>query len=168
MTETDQILEQSLRIMQNMVDIFEQAQLQRPDLPRWMLLYIKERYCDCLYHAGADGTRQILRAQLLEEQGRYYGKTKSNVLWTQTNVADDYLLNYRPSEAEELFSDALQKAELLDAFARAKIGYAALEGLAKTAQWKASIGLPRAKLDWCGSTSRTSARSSAECSTQEG
>ena len=162
--DNEQILEHSLRIMQGMVDFFAQNELQSPDSPRWKLLYIKERYCDCLYHAGYDGSRQVLRAQLLDEQRRFYGENKSNVLWTQTNVADDFLFQYRPLDAERLFRDALEKAEVLDVYARAKTRYAALEGLAKVAQWKADNGLPRAKLDWCGNGSAVSALESAQFS----
>ena len=145
--------EQLLTIMQSTVDSFEQAKHQISGSYYWKLLYLKERYCDCLYHAGVNGTRQALRARLLTEQEEFYGSNKSNVLWTLTNVADDFLDNHRPSDAQRLFEDALRRAESLDPFARAKIRFAALEGLAKTTCWKAHHGLSQARLGECARSS---------------
>ena len=153
LTKVEQIRDQVLAFMQRMVELFAQTNLTGQDKPLWKLLYLKERYCDCLYHAGADGTRQVVRSQLLTQQEEFYGKLKSNVLWTLTNVGDDHLYSNRPLKAEGVFLDALCRAESLGGYAKAKIRFAALEGLAKTACWNAHTLPARASLDWCATRS---------------
>lgn len=103
----------------------------------WKTLYLKERFCDCLYHAKEFNEGYRLRSQLFLEQEAFYGKTARNVLWTLTNMADDYLLQKHLDDAEATFTEALARADGLTGFARAKIRFAALEGLAKTARSRA-------------------------------
>ncbi|KAG7006533.1 hypothetical protein G7Y79_00014g037080 [Physcia stellaris] len=153
LTEAERISDELLRVMESMVNSFEQADVPRTDPAHWKLLYLKERYCDCLYHTGTDGTRQVVRANLLSEQEAFYGDRKSSVLWTLTNVADDHLCSNRIDDAERVFRDALHKSEALGGYAKAKIRYAALEGLAKTACWRAHNQLARTKLDSSHSSS---------------
>lgn len=144
--------------MNSMVDSFADTEPRTSDASYWKLLYLKERYCDCLYHSGNAGTGQALRAQLLDEQQDFYGKTKGNVLWTLTNVADDHLHNYKPAGAEKLFREALERVDSLEKYGRAKTRFAALEGLAKTAQWRADVSLAHDKPDRSASSSTIAER----------
>ena len=150
---TGQTADLVLAVMHSMVDSFADAELPISDASYWKLLYLQERYCDCLYHSGTAGEGQARRAQLLEEQQDYYGKTKGNVLWTLTNVADDHLHNHQPGDAEKLFKDALGRADSLEHYGRAKTRFAALEGLAKTAQWRARNSLAHDRPDRSASSS---------------
>ncbi|KAI4257365.1 MAG: hypothetical protein L6R42_005719 [Xanthoria sp. 1 TBL-2021] len=101
LTKADNVLEQSLKIMQRMVDTVLFAGVPSSNSSYWKILYLQERYCDCLYHAGVQGTRQSLRAQLLKDQEKFYGRMARNVLWTLTNVADDHLHSFRPGEVQD-------------------------------------------------------------------
>jgi hypothetical protein len=126
---SENALDSVIRLMHKMLDCFSQATNKS-----WTGLYLRERYCDCLFHAGIAGERQASRLQLLSEQEAFYGKTRSNVLWTLTNVADDYLENYQIARADAAYHDAAERADLdLGGFAKAKIRFAAFEGLAKVA-----------------------------------
>jgi hypothetical protein len=135
-------------MMQMMVDIFEAAKSAISDPSHWRLLYLRERYYDCLYRAQRDGGRKSARAQLLQDQERFYGLTAPNVLWTLMNVADDHLDDNRVSEAEKLLKLALDRAETLVGFAKAKARFAALEGLAKICLLKAGLTLNPLSLRW--------------------
>lgn len=98
----------------------------------WHHLYLTERLCDCLYH-GKDRTEgSARRAQLLREQETFYGPFARNVLWTVTNVADDNLDGGDLDCAERYYMMVLTRAEHLSGFPRAKLRYAALEGLGRT------------------------------------
>jgi hypothetical protein len=105
----------------------------------WKTLYLKERFCDCLYYAQVDGERACMRLSLLKDQEAVYGRSARNVLFTLTNVADDCLQQGYPDKAEKAFRDALQRSEALEGYGRAKIRFAALEGLAKTALLRATL-----------------------------
>ena len=106
----------------------------------WKTLYLKERFCDCLYHAHVNGERVTLRAKLLKDQELKYGKNVRNVVYTLTNVADDCVEQNQLAEAERLYNDALARADHLQGFGRAKIRFAALEGLAKAARARGGLG----------------------------
>ncbi|KAI0099793.1 hypothetical protein GGR51DRAFT_534404 [Nemania sp. FL0031] len=119
-----------LKVMQRMTDCCGRSSAERH---YWKGLYLKERYADCLYHAGVTSERYALRTQLLDEQRHFYGRTKRNVLWTTTNVADDFLESEKPSLAADMYNLTLRGANEFQGFDRAKIRFAALEGLAKVA-----------------------------------
>ncbi|KAF2014207.1 hypothetical protein BU24DRAFT_463015 [Aaosphaeria arxii CBS 175.79] len=132
--EVEDIHRSLVESMHKMVDI----SLQGPNA--WTGLYLMERYCDCLYHAGISGERQTQRARLLQLQESQYGKTRGNVLWTLTNVADDYLEMFQFKRAEECYSEALQRADFgLGGYAKAKIRFAAFEGLARVALVRSQV-----------------------------
>ncbi|EXJ77086.1 hypothetical protein A1O3_10244 [Capronia epimyces CBS 606.96] len=99
----------------------------------WKTLYLRERFCDSLYHSGPSFAHE--RAQerrlLLHDQERFYGPTARNVLYTMTNVADDALENGDVVGAIEHFNQVLTRADLLSDYGRAKTRFAALEGLGK-------------------------------------
>jgi hypothetical protein len=97
----------------------------------WQRLYIQERLCDCFYHGRGRTEGGERRAQLLREQEAFYGSLARNVLWTVTNVADDHLDAGNIQAGEEYYSVVLARAEHLTGFGRAKIRFAALEGLAR-------------------------------------
>ncbi|KAF9774865.1 hypothetical protein IL306_007109 [Fusarium sp. DS 682] len=102
----------------------------------WHRLYIEERLCDCLYH-GRDRTEGgVRRAHLWSEQESFYGLFARNVVWTVTNVADDRLDGGDLDGAEACYSTALARAEQLSGFGRAKLRYAALEGLGRIEQMR--------------------------------
>lgn len=157
------VMEDCLKIMSCLVDTFEGHETskreQRPAAApkdHWKRLFLIERYCDCLYHAHHSTPRQSLRAWLFEEQKRCYGGLgRTNVLWTLSNVADDELDNRHPQRAGELFTQALRAAfGLQDAFARAKVQFAALKGLSAVSEAKARLLLWRPGLDWEVSSGR--------------
>lgn len=111
----------------------------------WTHLYLLERYSDCLYHADISGERHARRGELLALQEQAYGKIRSNVLWTLTNVADDYLENNQFEKAEAAFRDAINRADYgLGGYAKAKIRFAAFEGLARVAMVKSDVEAARA------------------------
>ena len=58
--KAEHIGEQSLRITQGMIDSFARTQPVSPDSSNyWTLIYLKERYCDQLYHTDvANDTRK--------------------------------------------------------------------------------------------------------------
>jgi hypothetical protein len=100
----------------------------------WRALYIRERFCDALYHSGPafQHRRSTMRKELLQHQERKYGPIARNVLWTMTNVADDCLDANDVKDAIKWFSEALQRAEkIIDDYGRAKTRFAALEGLGR-------------------------------------
>ncbi|KAK6078904.1 hypothetical protein SCUP515_04343 [Seiridium cupressi] len=135
-SHAENVLAYSLRATEVLLNIFNNHHIKTLDTTSyWKLLYLKERYCDSLYHA--QGSPDALRRQLLEEQERFYSPTSSNVLWTLTNVADDSLRGDRLSEAEMLYETALMRAESHAPYSRAKTRFAALEGLARVARRKA-------------------------------
>ncbi|KAF4344387.1 hypothetical protein FBEOM_1781 [Fusarium beomiforme] len=102
----------------------------------WHRLYIEERLCDCLYH-GRDRTEGgARRAHLWSEQESFYGPFARNVVWTVTNVADDRLDGGDLEGAEACYSTALARAEQLSGFSRAKLRFAALEGLGRIEQMR--------------------------------
>lgn len=138
--QSDQCLEHVVLSMRAVTDIFE---INAPT--QWKTLYIKERYCDCLYHAKTYGEGSMRRAQLLVEQEAFYGRFARNVLWTLTNVADDHLTYMRLDDAESHFLAALERASHLTRFGRAKIHFAALEGLAKTSKSKVEMAIIQQK-----------------------
>ena len=107
--------------------------LEANDPTNWKTLYVKERHCDALYHAGLYGEGAIRRAQLLTLQESRYGPSARNVLWTSLNVADDHLIHGQLLEAEQRFSIVAQQSELHLGYNRAKSRIVALEGLAKVA-----------------------------------
>ncbi|KAK6074102.1 hypothetical protein SCUP234_08429 [Seiridium cupressi] len=135
-SHAENVLAYPLRATEVLLNIFNNHHIKTLDTTSyWKLLYLKERYCDSLYHA--QGSPDALRRQLLEEQERFYSPTPSNVLWTLTNVADDSLRGDRLSEAEMLYETALMRAESHAPYSRAKTRFAALEGLARVARRKA-------------------------------
>ncbi len=107
--------------------------LEDHDPTYWKTLYVKERHCDALYHAGRYGEAAIRRAQLLRLQESRYGPFARNVLWTSLNVADDHLIHGQLLEAEKRFSLIAQQSEQHSGYNRAKSRIVALEGLAKVA-----------------------------------
>lgn len=128
MSET---IEYMLRVMALMVDTFQDHFAEASGPSYWKLLYLKERYCDCLYHAKKSG--ESLRVELLHEQEQFYSPTAPNVLWTLTNVADDKLRNGKLDEAEQLYEAASARSELHGHYSKAKTRFAAKEGLAAVA-----------------------------------
>ncbi len=102
----------------------------------WQRLYIQERLCDCLYHGKERIEGSGYRARLLLDQEAFYGPFARNVLWTLTNVADDQLVLGNVDGAEEHYTTALERAEHLAGFGRAKTRFAALEGLARIEQMR--------------------------------
>jgi hypothetical protein len=146
-TEVKVLQHACLMIMQSMIDALATAGLAESETSRWQLLYLKERKCDCLYHAGVAGERRNARESLLIEQENFYGPISRNVLWTLINVAEDNLLSDRPVEAERLYLEALRRAGKLEGFGRAKSRYGALEGLAKIAEYNASVARSQ---EWVG------------------
>jgi hypothetical protein len=131
---SEDLLGSLVESMHKMVDIARQAQRT------WIGLYLLERYCDCLYHAGISGERQKQRALLLQLQENNYGKTRGNVLWTLTNVADDYLENNQFDEAERSYRDALERANYgLGGYPQVKIRFAVFEGLARAAFMRSRV-----------------------------
>ncbi|KAK5061070.1 hypothetical protein LTR84_007611 [Exophiala bonariae] len=125
----DSCTDDLVRIMHKMIGCFTQAYVE----PSWKQLYLRERYCDCLFYANITGERQSIRQDLLVDQEALYGKNKSNVVWTLTNVADDFLESHQVQRAEAYFMEAISRADRLGGFAKAKNRFAALEGLAKVA-----------------------------------
>jgi hypothetical protein len=126
--KSEDLLESLVESVHKMADVFIQ------DQTAWKGLYLLERYCDCLYYSGISGERQAQRARLLQLQEARYGKTRGNVLWTLTNVADDYLENCDFKKAEVAYRDAIERADYgLGGYAKAKIRFAAFEGLARIA-----------------------------------
>ncbi|KAK9416278.1 hypothetical protein SUNI508_01695 [Seiridium unicorne] len=135
-SHAENVLAYSLRATEILLNTFKNHHIKTLDTTSyWKLLYLKERYCDSLYHA--QGPPEALRRQLLEEQERFYSSTSSNVLWTLTNVADDSLRGDRLSEAKMLYETALMRAESHAPYSRAKTRFAALEGLARVARREA-------------------------------
>lgn len=132
MSET---IEYLLRVMALMVDTFRDHFAEASDASYWKILYLKERYCDCLYHAKKPG--ESLRLELLHEQEQFYTPTAPNVLWTLTNVADDNLRNGKLDEAEQLYKAASARAEFHGHYSKAKTRFAAKEGLATVASEQA-------------------------------
>ena len=100
---------------------------------RWKQLYLRERFCDCLYHVGDENERVRLRSNLLRAQEKHYGQNARNVLWTLSNVAHDQLLQGDLVEAEAIYQEMLTRSDSHEGFGRAKNRFAALEGLAKVA-----------------------------------
>ena len=97
----------------------------------WKALYLRERLCDCLYHARHDYERATRRQTLLRDQEKYYGRNARNVLWTLSNVADDFLQLGRWEEATLSYREVLRRSEGLSGYGRAKTRFAALEGLGR-------------------------------------
>lgn len=141
----DSSIDALVRIMHKMIDCFTKANLESS----WKQLYLRERYCDCLFYANIAGERQSIRFDLLTDQEAFYGKNKSNVVWTLTNVADDFLEGHQVQQAEAYFMEALGRADRLGGFAKAKNRFAALEGLAKVALVK--LHLEEARQTWARS-----------------
>jgi hypothetical protein len=100
---------------------------------QWKRFYVKERYCDALYHACLSGEGALRREELLQAQEAHYGASARNVLVTSLNVADDLLTQIRLDEAERRFNRVLEQSEDLSGFHRAKIRVVALSGLARVA-----------------------------------
>jgi hypothetical protein len=100
---------------------------------QWKRFYVKERYCDALYHACLSGEGALRREELLQAQEAHYGASARNVLVTSLNVADDLLTQIRLDEAERRFNRVLGQSEDLSGFHRAKIRVVALSGLARVA-----------------------------------
>jgi hypothetical protein len=100
----------------------------------WKTLYVDERYCDCLYNTGQMGEMSAIRAELLAQQETLYGPSARNVLWTLQNVAYDHLNLMHFDKAMSHFQLAIERSEQLEGFHRAKIRFAALEGLALTSR----------------------------------
>ncbi|EXL47382.1 hypothetical protein FOCG_11567 [Fusarium oxysporum f. sp. radicis-lycopersici 26381] len=105
----------------------------------WHRLYIEERLCDCLYHGRDRIEGGYRRAQLLQNQESFYGPFARNVVWTVTNIADDHLDGGDLDGAESYYRMALERAEQLSGFPRAKLRYAALEGLGRIEQIRFEI-----------------------------
>lgn len=105
----------------------------------WHRLYIEERLCDCLYHGRDRIEGGYRRAQLLRNQESFYGPSARNVVWTVTNVADDHLDGGDLDGAQSYYRMALERAEQLSGFPRAKLRYAALEGLGRIEQMRFEI-----------------------------
>ncbi|KAF2099560.1 hypothetical protein NA57DRAFT_75061 [Rhizodiscina lignyota] len=141
--KAEHISDSIVRLMRKMIDIFTEENSEMG----WKKMYLKERYCDCLYYTGISGERQALRLQLLEEQEAFYGKVRGNVLYTLTNVAEDCLENFQTAKAEALYRDAIDRANTnRSGFARSKIRFAALEGLAKVAIMNVDLDTVAARL----------------------
>ena len=102
--------------------------------PDWKQLYLRERFCDALYHSGStfQDMRCEMRKRVLYDQQKKDGLTARNVLWTLTNVADDCLAVGDVESAIEWFQTALERAgSLVEDYGRAKTSFAALEGLGR-------------------------------------
>ena len=97
----------------------------------WKSLYVRERLCDALYHAGVDSERLSLRTQLLHDQEALYGPCARNTLWTLTNVADDLLRRGEGDAARRRYEEVLGRSEALVGFGKAKTRFAGLEGVAR-------------------------------------
>lgn len=96
----------------------------------WQKFYIQERLCDCLYYGHAYTEGSTYRTGLFLEQETLYGTFARNVLFTLTNVASDYMHGGDINSAQVKYTLALRRAETLAGLGRAKIRFAALEGLA--------------------------------------
>ena len=136
-----EILQQSEGIQRSLVEsMHKMVDISMPGQNDWTGLYLLERYCDCLYHVGISGERQTQHVRLLQPQKSKYGKTRDNVLWTRTNVADDHLEKFEFKKAEECYSEALQRADYgLRGYAKVKIRLAAFEGLARVAMVRSQL-----------------------------
>ncbi|EXJ83274.1 hypothetical protein A1O1_06893 [Capronia coronata CBS 617.96] len=99
----------------------------------WKTMYLRERFCDSLYHSGSPFAPERVqqRRLLLDDQERFYGLSARNVLYTLTNVADDALVDGDIEAAIGHFQEVLSRAETLTDYGRAKTRFAALEGLGK-------------------------------------
>ena len=102
------------------------------DRPNWQTLYVMERFCDCLYYMGIDGTRIETRRALLEAQIQFYAPDARNVLYTMTNVADDLRQQGKLLESGKKYSETLLRAGAHRDYDGAKTRFPALEGLADT------------------------------------
>lgn len=100
----------------------------------WQKFYIQERLCDCLYYSNAHTEGSTYRSELFLEQEALYGTCARNVLFTLTNVASDYIHEGDIDRAQAKYTLALRRAETLAGLGRAKIRFAALEGLAHCEQ----------------------------------
>lgn len=100
----------------------------------WQSFYIQERLCDCLYFNKCNEERvsQRVRISLLQES--FYGSYARNVLYTLTNVASDYIHGGEIDKGQAQYAVVLSRAETLTGLGRAKICFAALEGLAQSEQ----------------------------------
>ena len=127
--------------------IMDTVALDISNTDRWKAFYVRERYCDALYHAQVHGEGSMLRARLLAEQEAHYGTQARNVLWTAATVADNSLIYGRLDAAEHQYRRVLQGANTLCGFDRAQIRFAALEGLADTLQGRVPVSKvePRAR-----------------------
>lgn len=135
-----------LKIVQRMVGFCRGGVLPGGTAHCWKAMYLKERYADCLYHAGVSAERHKLRSELLEEQRQFYGDSRRNVLWTAINVAEDHLEKHQVMEAEAMFHFILKRAEDAPSeFDRSKSRFAALEGLAETEILAARLEANRAR-----------------------
>lgn len=135
-------LEHVLLTMRAATEVFESEQTGS-----WKSLYIEERYCDSLYRAKFYGEAIARRRRLLQSQELVYGKNARNVLWTRNSVAHDHLTSLQFREAELHFRTVLHKAEMLAGYGRAKIRFAALEGLARLHKMKAQDIVNRHKTE---------------------
>ena len=78
---------------------------------------------------GIDGERRDTRQALYSAQAQCYGPKARNILYTLTNVADDLRQQGRLRESDEKYQKALRGADAHKGYDRAKIRFAALEGL---------------------------------------
>lgn len=96
----------------------------------WQKFYIQERLCDCLYYGNAHTEGSAYRTALFLEQEALYGTFARNVLFTLTNVASNHMHGGDIDSAQATYTLALRRADTLAGLGRAKIRFAALEGLA--------------------------------------
>lgn len=101
----------------------------------WQSFYMQERLCDCLYYGKAYTEGSTYRSRLFSYQETLYGPFARNVLYTLTNVASDCVNSGDIDNGHAKYMLALVRAEKLDTeLGRAKIRFAALEGLAQCEQ----------------------------------
>lgn len=108
------------------VDIFS-----RHSPGSWHELYIQARLCDCLYHGRVRTEILPCRTELLQKQQAFYGPLARTVIWTMTNIANDFMNIGNIERGEEYGSMALMRSEQLTDFGRSEMRFAALRCLAK-------------------------------------
>lgn len=129
MQEPDGLVELPLACLRAAINAFQD--FEDSSVHQWKTLYLQERHCDALYHAGMYGEGAAKRVQLLEAQEAFYGRSARNVIWTLSNVADDHLRRGDLDAAEQSFSNVLDRSRVQHGFNQAKTSVVAHEGLAK-------------------------------------
>ncbi len=96
----------------------------------WQRFYMESRLCDCLYIGKAhyEGSEHL--ARLLCDQEALDGPLCRNVLWNLIKAAEGQLYLGNVNKAEEQYTIVRERSNLLTGLGRAKMRFAALEGLA--------------------------------------